>query len=243
MGNWGRVNIGSGSAKMFAVIGVTYPSGSTCTCTNGTKTLKAKDTSGTAIFNVPSTGTWTVTATNGDKTASKSVSITAEGQTVAIELKYEAVLVDNGTVVVTPTQDKPSSGSGTYTYDMTDGGAKITSTKGGTNKYCMYWAVDASNYTTLSFTVEYSFGVYIYGTWDISTILDGDYLYTGDSKKDPILKNAIYVKAGATTAAGTKTFTYDVSAYTGTVYLRFGFYSGGGGASAWTKITDARFTP
>ena len=77
-----------GSIKMFAVIGVTYPSGSTCTCTNGTKTLKAKGTSGTAIFNVPSTDTWTVTATNGDKTASKSVSITAEGQTENVTLTY-----------------------------------------------------------------------------------------------------------------------------------------------------------
>ena len=47
---------GGSSAKVYAVIGVTYPSGATCTCTNGSKTLTAKDTSGKAIFVIPSGG-------------------------------------------------------------------------------------------------------------------------------------------------------------------------------------------
>ena len=49
----------SGIVKIYAVIGVTYPSGSTCTCTNGSKTLTAKNTSGKAIFVIPSAGTCT----------------------------------------------------------------------------------------------------------------------------------------------------------------------------------------
>lgn len=49
----------NGIGKIYAVIGVTYPSGSTCTCTNGAKTLTAKDTTGRARFVIPSAGTWT----------------------------------------------------------------------------------------------------------------------------------------------------------------------------------------
>ena len=79
-------------AAVYAVIGVTYPSGSTCTCTNGTLTLTAKDTSGKAIFVIPSAGTWTVKAVKGSDSASKAVSITTEGQVATVELAYELVL-------------------------------------------------------------------------------------------------------------------------------------------------------
>ena len=71
-----------GSTKLFAAIGVTYPAGSTVTCTNGTKTLTAKNTSGQWVFAIPETGTWTVTA--GAK--SKSVTISKEGQFESVEL-------------------------------------------------------------------------------------------------------------------------------------------------------------
>ena len=84
-----------GGGIPYAVIGVTYPEGSICTCTNGTRTLTAKDTGGEAMFIIPSAGTWTVTAVDGDKTASKAVEITAEGQVEAIELSYYLVLFDH----------------------------------------------------------------------------------------------------------------------------------------------------
>lgn len=88
----------SGIGKIYAVIGVTYPSGSTCTCTNGSKTLTAKNTSGKAIFVIPSAGTWTVKAVSGSKNTSKTVSITAEGQVETVTLSYELVLFNNGVV-------------------------------------------------------------------------------------------------------------------------------------------------
>lgn len=75
-------------AAVYAVISVTYPSGSTCTCTNGSKTLRAKDTSGKALFVIPSAGTWTVKAVKGSQSASKAVSITAEGQVATVTLMY-----------------------------------------------------------------------------------------------------------------------------------------------------------
>ena len=84
------------SSKPYAVIGVTYPSGSTCTCTNGRKTLTTKDTSGKAMFIIPSAGTWTVTAVSGSKSKSIAVSITAEGQVEVVTLIYELILFDGG---------------------------------------------------------------------------------------------------------------------------------------------------
>ena len=87
-----------GGGTPYAAIGVTYPSGSVCTCTNGTLTLTAKGTGGKAIFVIPSAGTWTVTAVSGSKSTSKTVSITAEGQVETVTLSYELVLFNNGVV-------------------------------------------------------------------------------------------------------------------------------------------------
>lgn len=79
---------GGRGVKLFAVISVTYPVGSVCTCTKGTKSYKAKNTSGLALFAMPEVGDWTVSCTDGTKTASKTVSITAEGQSATAELSY-----------------------------------------------------------------------------------------------------------------------------------------------------------
>ena len=90
----GRTNAGGTGGKPFAIIGVTYPSGSTVTCTNGAKTLTSKDTTGQAMFVIPSAGTWTVKAVSGDKTASSAVEITAEGQVETVVLVYDLILFD-----------------------------------------------------------------------------------------------------------------------------------------------------
>lgn len=116
MGNWGRVNIGSGGGKLFAIIAVTYPAGSVCTCTNGARTLKAKDTSGKVLFNVPSAGTWVVSCTNGTKTASKSVSITAERQAETVNLK-ELELYNAGVKNVEFSTGTAGNSAGTVTWN------------------------------------------------------------------------------------------------------------------------------
>ena len=85
------------AADPYAIIGVTYPSGSVCTCSNGSVTLTAKDTTGKAIFVIPSAGTWTVKAVKGSDSASKAVSITAEGQAATVTLVYwDGTIYDAG---------------------------------------------------------------------------------------------------------------------------------------------------
>lgn len=88
-----------GGSKLFAVIAVTYPSGSICTCTNETKTIEARDTSGYALFNVKA-GTYTVECHTSDNSKSKSISVTAaesdKGKSFPVTLTYSLVLFDNG---------------------------------------------------------------------------------------------------------------------------------------------------
>lgn len=79
-------------AFFSATIDITYPAGSTCTCSDGTTTLSAPDTSGTWACIVPNAGTWTAAATDGVENTSESVSITTDGQTVAVELSYYTYL-------------------------------------------------------------------------------------------------------------------------------------------------------
>lgn len=78
-----------GGGTPYAAIGVTYPSGSVCTCSNGSVTLTAKDTSGKAMFIIPTKGTWTVKAVKGSQSASKAVSITTEDQIETVTLAYD----------------------------------------------------------------------------------------------------------------------------------------------------------
>lgn len=79
-------------AFFSATINITYPAGSTCTCSDGTTTLSAPDTSGTWACIVPNTGTWTVTSTSGTETDSKAVTITTDGQSTSVELSYALFL-------------------------------------------------------------------------------------------------------------------------------------------------------
>lgn len=84
----GRTNTGGGGCGAYAFIIAAYPEGSTCTAFNGSKTLRAKDTSGSYVFKIPYAGTWTVSCTDGSQTASATVSITSEGQSESVSLSY-----------------------------------------------------------------------------------------------------------------------------------------------------------
>lgn len=88
--------------KFFAAtISVTYPVGSTCTCTFSYEgetimTYTAPDTSGSYTFTVSNTADWVVSCTNGTQTASKTVSITQDEQSESVVLAYQLVLYNAG---------------------------------------------------------------------------------------------------------------------------------------------------
>ena len=72
----------------IAVISVTYPSGSTCTCTKGNVTLTAEDTGGKYNFLVSDFGSWTISCNDGSESASKTIIISQYAQVEEAQLKY-----------------------------------------------------------------------------------------------------------------------------------------------------------
>lgn len=126
------------SRKLFAVISVTYPNGSTCICSNGSKTLTAKGTSGSYIFYVPEAGTWTVSCTDGTKTKSQNVVISTEYQSESVLLTYELYVYNRGVEGVSLSTHHVGGGS------VTKGTSNITITT-----YAEYgWTTENGVYTT-----------------------------------------------------------------------------------------------
>lgn len=152
-----------GGGTPYAAIGVTYPSGSVCTCTNGTLTLTAKGTGGKAIFVIPSAGTWTVKAVKGSKSKSKAVSITAEGQVETVTLTYGLYIFKNGSgltsgysIEISSTISAPTVSSDTISWSGNFDGGGVA--------FYINPAVALSGYTELrvDFECSYNYGR-IYG--------------------------------------------------------------------------------
>ena len=75
-----------------ATIRVSIDSGSTVTCTKGSKTQsKTASATGTVDFTVTESGTYTITATKNGETAEDTATITADGQMVNVKLAYRHV--------------------------------------------------------------------------------------------------------------------------------------------------------
>lgn len=136
----------SGGGSAFAVIDVTYPAGATCTCSNGTRTLKAKDTSGHFLFVIPKAGKWTVKAVKGDDSDSEIINV-AEEKAYTAKLTFELILFDNGVVSGT-------TWSGFYVSNVlrlshSNSSGYIDSNTGSSNE-----SVDLSGYSVLYITVK-----------------------------------------------------------------------------------------
>ena len=218
--------LSGGAGKPYAVIGVTYPSGSTCTCTNGSKTLKAKDTTGKAIFVIPSAGTWTVTAVSGSKSASKAVSITAGGQIATVTLVYELYIFKSGSGL-TAGYSVAGSGGNVSNANISWSG---DSESGGVAFY-IDPAVALSGYTKLCVDFECSYN------WG------GDYgmgFGVGtDAAAATTINNTNWTAKVTSTAQGAiarNTVQCDISALTDSEYIKVvGSYSAGKIYNIWLE--------
>ena len=96
-----------------ATIHVSIDSGSTVTCTKGSKTQrKTASATGTVDFTVTERGTYTITATKNGETAEDTATITADGQTVNVKLAYRhvyGVVWDGTSTTVWSRTDKAAS--------------------------------------------------------------------------------------------------------------------------------------
>lgn len=199
-----------------ATINITYPAGSTCTCSDGTTTLSAPDTSGSWTCIVYNAGTWTATATDGDKSKSADVVITTDGQTENITLQYITHLFNNG-----DTCDAITGGWGTGSTST--GSASISGQQisivayaeksfscGPKNK------IDVSEYKALSVTVDSidkgSLSVYLYAT-------------------------SISNPAAKVTTSTTGTVSLDISSVSGANTVMLSFYSEKGGTVKVSEVS------
>lgn len=221
---------GGSSAKVYAVIGVTYPTGSTCTCTDGAKTLTAKDTTGRALFVIPYAGTWTVKAVSGSKSKSKAVSITAEGQVETVELTYGLYIFKNGSGLTSGYSIKSNSMISAPTVSSDTISWSGNSSSGGVSFY-IDPAVALSGYTKLCVDFECSYN------WG------GDYgmgFGVGtDAASGLMLTNTNWTAKVTSVAQGTiarNTVQCDISALTDSEYIKVvGSYSAGKIYNIWLE--------
>lgn len=188
-------------AFFAATINITYPAGSTCTCSDGTTTLSAPDTSGTWACIVPNAGTWTVTSTSGTETDSKAVTITTDGQSTSVELSYALFLFKPNAPsdIIAGEWEMPGNSTVTAEAELVvksvnnyNGGRDISArTKG---------QIDLTEYSTLQATCKASGGS--------NTKLE---VYSGSS-----------VVASAAIGTNLTTVTVDISALSGLHSIGFG---------------------
>lgn len=203
-------------AFFSATINITYPAGSTCTCSDGKTTLSAPDTSGTWACIVPNAGTWTVSSTDGDKSKSADVVITTDGQTESVTLLYITHLFNNGDTCDAITggwgTGATSSGSASISgqqISIAANAQKIFSC-GTKNK------IDVSEYEALSVAVDSigggSLSVYLYAT-------------------------SISNPAAKVTTATTGTVSLDISSVFGANTVMLSFYSEKGGSVKVSEVS------
>ena len=197
-----------------ATINVTYPAGSTCTCSEGTTTLSAPDTSGTWTCTVPNAGKWTVSSTDGDKSKSADVVITTDGQTESVTLLYITYLFKDG-----ETYDSLTGGwQGTIVPEKK--AIRIDAPAEKTNFAYPKSKIDLTNYNTISAVVtenvsaSSAFSLYITGAIGHSAVA-----------------SAILGAAPATRV------DLDVSSVTGSYYVTTSLYSEKGRSVYVTEVS------
>lgn len=192
----GRTNVGGGS--VYAVIDVTYPEGAICTCTNGTRTLKAKDTSGHWLFAIPKAGEWIVKATNGAKEKSVTVTVTEEKAYTA-KLTFELVLFDNG-------EYAEETGGWNKSGKKLSLSASTTSMDGDEDNAYTNNPIDLTGYNTLRFILDST----------SSSRDQGRLIGVGSSQEGSNFKTYINI----TNSSGTGEKEVDISQLNGKYYVK-----------------------
>lgn len=188
-----------------ATINITYPAGSTCTCSEGTTTLSAPDTSGTWACIVPNAGTWTVSSTDGDKSKSADVVIITNGQTESVTLLYITYLFKDG-----ETYDSLTGGWG-GTVNAEKQALEFLVAAGKTVNMATKSKVDMTDYSTISAKTDAN----IRGV-SLSLIIEDSF-----ASSRPLAQAAL--------ATASDEVSLDISNITGSHLIRLASYSEKGG--------------
>lgn len=135
-----------------ATIKVTYPAGSTLTCSDGTTTLNATNTSGSYTFTVPNAGEWTVKATYDGKTASEEVNVESSGQSFNVTLNYDFYIVTSGSGLASGYSMQSSNGASVTRNG--DGTMSVNGLPAGNAFAYVSPALDLSKYSVMYIRVK-----------------------------------------------------------------------------------------
>lgn len=211
----GKTNVAG--ARLRAVIAVTYPEGSVCTCSDGTTTLTARDTSGNALFNV-TVGEWTVSCTYGSKTDSKSVVIDTEGEVKYVSI-YNEYLFKSG-FGASVEYVKKSFGPYTISIDNDSIVVEIGSS-GGSAVWYTQQMIDVSRFNTLKMRARLTNDSNENSTWKTTFgIADGTNAFEAFNGYGNIYFAA---KTGIwQSSENPEIYTLDLSGVNGSYYIGFG---------------------
>lgn len=215
-------------AFFAATIHVIYPSGSTCTATDGVTTLRS-DTSGTWAFVVPNAGTWTIRVV--DKGWEEAVEIAENGQSEQVYLDG-LYLFKDGNSYESRTGGFAKTG---YTYYGTSYtvipptiGDTITVEVSEANAACIAGtqkAIDVTNMNTLSADCV-----------NVSTQLASLVITNSE-------RNAYYTKVIARVGLSSgQTVTIDLSGVSGSVYIAVALAGSDATPSASAVVNNIKLT-
>lgn len=197
----------SGGTSLYAVIAVTYPAGSICTC--GGKA--AKDTSGYALFNVKP-GTYTVECHTSDNSKSKSTSVTIaasdKGKTKNVTLNYELYIFKSGTGMTSgySASFAPYISSGSTSNSINTTAITWASNASSGGNMVISPAIDLSSYNTLHVELDYT------GQYDGGRVTFG----VGNSTQG----SSFNASTEDTYNTSRHTITVDISAITSQLYIK-----------------------
>lgn len=200
-----------GQATAYAVIGVTFPSGSTCTCVKNSVSLKANGSGTNVYFNVPEAGDWVVTITDGGKTKSQTVTISTAGQVEKLSMAYGLVLISGGVV-----QNPSAWTSSGVTTESGNGFIDLKYTTADYSYGAYIIPVNLTNYNTLTIDA--------YNAADSNC----DYLKVAIKQTNDMTQPSVaseYVDIKSRSSRPSTPLTLDVSGKTGTWYV--GIYGHG----------------
>lgn len=221
----GRTNTGSGGVG--GALTVTAPAGVTVEVSKDGKTKrKTSNAEGLAVFKGLATGTWTLTITDGSKTNTKPVEITADYSTViaffsaTIKVTYPSgsacTCTDGNTMLSAPDT------SGVWTCVVPNTGTWTVSCTDGSDSASKSVKITTEGQSS---SLELSYRLYLYNAGDKCTNITGGW------------------SASATNITGSNTTgTLTATNVTGGVKLTQGTAGGGGLYSTTNKISTKGYT-
>lgn len=213
-----------------AYIAVTYPSGSTCSISDGSTMLTAPDTSGTWTAIVPNPGEWTVTATDGSQSKSETVTVSESdnGKTKSVTLTYELVLFDNGSYA-----EETGGWSGISGKKLTAAVSGVASGGEGFGAFYTKNKIDLSGFNTLHFTIASKAGDEDYdsyfGASNYQSASSGNY-------------SSYAAKSTFKNSAVGQTLTVDISSINADHYIRGTVHAWGSGAYSNFSVSKVWLT-